>query len=104
MVFSSNPVKPHLSFAAALRGQAETTPQQEAAENTTNTSGTKGKEQASGQSVQAPNVNNDSQDMFRAFSVAQQIMAELKGAASEEAKFVVALAKIILKFMKENGK
>jgi hypothetical protein len=41
--------------------------------------------------------------MFRVFSVVEQIMAELKGAASEEAKFV-ALAKIVFKLMKENGK
>jgi hypothetical protein len=81
-VFSSNPVKPHLSFAAALRGQADTQPQQEAAANSTSPSGIKTKEQALGQSVQAPNVNNDSLDMFRAFSVVEQIMAELKNAAS----------------------
>jgi hypothetical protein len=41
--------------------------------------------------------------MFRALSVVQQIMAELKGTASEEAKFV-ALANIVFKLMKENGK
>jgi hypothetical protein len=92
-VFSSNPVKPHLSFAAALRGQADTQPQHEAAANSTSTSGTKVKEQAKGQSVQAPNVNSDSLDTFRALSVVGQIMAELKEA--EEAKFV-ALAKIVL--------
>jgi hypothetical protein len=102
-VFSSNPVKPNLPFAAALRGQAETQPQQEAAANSTSTSGTKVKEQATGQSVQAPNVNSESLDMFRAFSVVEQIMTVLKGASSEEAKFV-ALAKIVFKFMKENGK
>jgi hypothetical protein len=66
-VFSSNPVKPNLSFGAALRGQAEIQPQQEAAEISTSTSGTKAKEQATGQSVQAPNVNSDSLEMFRAF-------------------------------------
>jgi hypothetical protein len=33
--------------------------------------------------------------MFRAFTVAEKIMAELKNAASEEANFV-ALAKIVL--------
>jgi hypothetical protein len=81
-VFSSNSIKPHLSFAAVLRGQAENPPQQEEAANSTSTSGTKAKEQATGQSVQAPNVKIDSLDMFRAFSVVEQIMAELKGAAS----------------------
>jgi hypothetical protein len=41
--------------------------------------------------------------MFREFSIVEQIMAELKGAASEKAKFV-ALAKIVFKFMNKNGK
>jgi hypothetical protein len=94
-LFSSNHVIPHLSFSAALRGQAEITPQQEAAANSTSKSGTKGKEQATGQSVQAPNMNNESQDMFRAFSVVEQSMSGLKDAAAEEAKFV-ALARILL--------
>jgi hypothetical protein len=78
-------------------------PQQEAVANYSSTSGTKANGQATGQSVQAPNVNSESLDMIRAFSVVEQIMAELKGAASEEAKFV-ALTKIVFKFMKENGK
>jgi hypothetical protein len=67
-VFFSNTVKPHLSFAAALRGQADTQPQQEVAVNSTNTSGIKPKEKIKGKSGQAPNVNNDSLDMFRAFT------------------------------------
>jgi hypothetical protein len=70
-VFSSNPVKPNLSFAAALRGQAEIQPQQEEAANSTSTSGTKANGQATSQSVQAPNANSDSLDMFRAFSVVE---------------------------------
>jgi hypothetical protein len=41
--------------------------------------------------------------MVRAFSVAEQIMAELEDAASEEDRFV-ALAKIVFKLMKDNGK
>jgi hypothetical protein len=49
----SNPVKPNLSFAAALRCQAEIQPQQEAAAISTSASGTKANEQATGQSVQA---------------------------------------------------
>jgi hypothetical protein len=97
-VFSSKPVKPNLSFEAALRGQAVIQPQQEAAANSTSTSGTKANVQATGQSIQAPNVNSGSLDMIRAFSVVEQIMAELKGAACEEAKFV-ALAKIVFKFI-----
>jgi hypothetical protein len=38
--------------------------------------------------------------MFRALTVEEQIMAELEGAASEEAKFLV-IAKIMFKLMKE---
>jgi hypothetical protein len=102
-VFSSNPVKPNLSFAAALRGQTKTTPQQEAAAIPTSSPGTKAKEQATGQSVQAQVVNSDSLEMFRAFSVAQQIMAELKDSASEEDRFV-SIAKIIFNLMKQNVK
>jgi hypothetical protein len=41
--------------------------------------------------------------MFRACTAAGQIMAELKDAASEEAKFL-AIAKIVFKLMKGNGK
>jgi hypothetical protein len=41
--------------------------------------------------------------MHRAITVAQQIMAELKDAASEEAKFL-GIAKIVFNFMKDNGK
>jgi hypothetical protein len=41
--------------------------------------------------------------MFRTLNVAEQIMAELKGAASEEAKFL-AITKIVFNLMKENGK
>jgi hypothetical protein len=59
--------------------------------------------QETGQSVQAPSVSSDPLDMFRALTVVEQIMAELKGSASEEAKFV-ALAKIAFKLMKDNGK
>jgi hypothetical protein len=96
-------VKPHLSSSAALRGQ-ESQPLHEEAPATSNSepATTNPTVQKTGQSVQAPNLNNNSQDLFRAFSVAQQIMAELKGAAFEEAKFVF-LAKIIFKFVKENG-
>jgi hypothetical protein len=86
-VFSSNPVTPHLSFAAAFRGQAPSQPQQKVAASINNTAPTTSKEQTAGQSVRAPNVNNDPLDMLRAFTVAGQIMAELKDTtASEEAK------------------
>jgi hypothetical protein len=54
-------------------------------------------------SVQAPSVKCDTLEMFRALSVVQQIMAELKGAASEEDTFL-SVAKIVFTLMKQNGK
>jgi hypothetical protein len=102
-VFSSKTVKPHLSFAAALRGQADNQPHQEVAANTGNTDTKKTKEQKTGQAVLAPNVNSDALNMGRALTVVEKIMAELKGTASEEAKFL-AIAKIVFKLMKGNGK
>jgi hypothetical protein len=41
--------------------------------------------------------------MVRALTVLEQIMSELKCAASDEAKFL-AIAKIVFKLMKENSK
>jgi hypothetical protein len=41
--------------------------------------------------------------MLIALTVVQQIMTELKGAVSEEAK-VFAIMKIVINLMKENGK
>jgi hypothetical protein len=41
--------------------------------------------------------------MFSALTVVQQIMTELKGAASEEA-MIFAKTKIVINLMKENGK
>jgi hypothetical protein len=55
-VFSSHPLKPNLSFAAALRGQAEIQPKQEAAAKSNSTSETKANGQTTGQLVQARNV------------------------------------------------
>jgi hypothetical protein len=101
--FSSNPVNTNLSLTAAHSGQAETQQQKEATANSTSTSGTKVKEQATDQSIQAPNINSDSLDIYRAFSVVQEIMAELKSAAFEEAKFI-ALATFVSTFMEENRK
>jgi hypothetical protein len=46
---------------------------------------TNSKQEEPGQSVPAPTVNSDPLDMLRALSAVQQIMAELKGAVSEEA-------------------
>jgi hypothetical protein len=56
------------------------------------------------QSVQAPNVNSSSlNNMFKVVAtVFQQIMTELNGAESEEDR-MVAIRKIVLKLMKQNG-
>jgi hypothetical protein len=88
--FSSDPLKTHLSFTAAHRGQGSQ-PLYEEAPATSNSEPTITNPtiQKTGQSVQAPTVNSDSLEMFRALSVVQQIMAELKGAESEEDKFFV---------------
>jgi hypothetical protein len=101
-VFSSNPVKPHLSFAAALRGQAASQPQQEVVASS-NPSATRATEKTTGQSVQATPVNSDTEIMFRAYAAAGQIMNELKDAASEEAQFLT-LGKFIFNLMKRNDK
>jgi hypothetical protein len=102
-VFSSNLVTPHLSFSAALRGQAPSQPQQEVAAGIFNTAPTPTKEQTAGQSFQAQTVSSDPTATFRACAAAGQIMAELKDAAPEEDKFL-AIAKIVFNFMKGNGK
>jgi hypothetical protein len=41
--------------------------------------------------------------MVRVVSAVQQIMTELSGTVSEEAK-ILAIIKIVLNFMKDNGK
>jgi hypothetical protein len=102
-VFSANTVKPHLSFTAALRGQGNQPPHEEApAANNSEPAATKANVQKAGQSDQASTVKSDSPEMFRALSVVQQIMAELKGAASEEDKFL-SVAKIVFNLIKQNG-
>jgi hypothetical protein len=59
--------------------------------------------QTPGQSVPAPNVDSVPIDnMVRAFTVVQQIMAEFNNAVSMEAK-VQAITRIVLTFMEENG-
>jgi hypothetical protein len=103
-VFSSKPVKPHLWFAQALRGQGSQPLNEEApASSNYEPAAIKVNVQKTGQPVQAPTVNSDPLEMIRALSVVQQIMAELKGAASEEDKFL-SVAKIVFKLMKQNGK
>jgi hypothetical protein len=56
------------------------------------------------QSVQAPNANSSSvNDMFKVVALTfQQIMRELSGAKSEEDR-IMAITKLVLKLMKQNG-
>jgi hypothetical protein len=62
-----------------------------------------GQQQNAGQSVQAPNVNSQPLDnMLRVVTVVQQIMTEFNGGVSEEDK-IVAITKIALNLMKQNG-
>jgi hypothetical protein len=56
-----------------------------------------------GQIAVKTTVNSDPLEMFKALTVVELIMADLKGAASEEDKFL-AIAKIVFKLIKENGK
>jgi hypothetical protein len=60
-------------------------------------------EQERGQSVQAPHVSSKPLDnMLKVVTVVQQIMTEVSGALSEEDK-IVAITKIVLKLMNQNG-
>jgi hypothetical protein len=60
-------------------------------------------QQGTSQSVQAPNVNRQPLDnMLRVVTVVQQIMTEFNGAVSKEDK-IVAITRIVLNLMKQNG-
>jgi hypothetical protein len=60
-------------------------------------------QQLTGQSVQAPLVNSQPLDnMLRVVTVVQHIMTEVSGAMSEEEK-IVAITKIVLKLLNQNG-
>jgi hypothetical protein len=58
---------------------------------------------ASGQSMQANVVNNNAMDdVYVAFTMMQQIMTGLSGAASEEEK-VAVITKAVFNLLKHNG-
>jgi hypothetical protein len=102
-VFTSKPVKPTLSFSAAFRGHTDEQAHKETATRLNGTKPTATSHQETSQSVLAPSVNNDTHDMIRVITIVQQIMTELKGAVSEEAK-VLAITKILVKLMNKDGK
>jgi hypothetical protein len=105
-VFSSNRTSPGVSFAAALRGIAkrvlqepqELSAAQQAAEE--QSAPTPAQSRQSGRAQKANSQPLD--DMMQLVTVAQQIMNELNGAVSEEDK-LVAITKIVLNLMKQNG-
>jgi hypothetical protein len=99
--FSLNLATPGLSFAAALRGPTEQ-PKQQQQQNWREE--VQCSEQLNkGQSVQAPlNTTEPMDNMLKVISIVQQIMTELGGAVSEEAK-IVAITKTVLKLMKGNS-
>jgi hypothetical protein len=100
-----------LSFAAAVKKTAETTQQQPPRQVAP--AGPNGREepqpsclpdqQHTGQSVQGNSPSDSNLDnMFRVVTAVQQIMTEFSGAVSEEQK-ILAITKIVLNLMKQNG-
>jgi hypothetical protein len=62
-----------------------------------------GRRQMSGQSVRAPSVNNQPiVDMLTVVTIVQQIMTEFRGAVSEQDK-LLAITKIVINLMNQNG-
>jgi hypothetical protein len=107
-VFSSARTTPGISFAAALRSSGDQQQQPQANQVPVATPPTKVKHnipapalQQTGQSVQAPSVSSHHFDNM--MKVVQQIMTEVSGAMSEEVK-IVAITKIVLKLMNQNGR
>jgi hypothetical protein len=107
-VFTSTPTTPGVSFAAALRGRKEDQQQPPAGQVAVAAPGAvkptpQQRQLPTGQSVRAQNVNSEPLDnMLRVVTVVQQIMTEFNGAVSEEDK-IVAITKIVLNLMKQNG-
>jgi hypothetical protein len=107
-VFTSTPTNPGVSFATALRGKKEDQQQTPARQVAVADPGAveptpQQRQQSTGQSVRAQNVNSEPLDnMLRVVTVVQQIMTEFNCAVSEEDKIVV-ITKIVLNLMKQNG-
>jgi hypothetical protein len=110
-VFSSNLTTPGVSFVAALRGstaqqqqpQARQVPVADPTAEVKLSTPASGQQQNAGQSVRARTVNSQPLDnMLRVVPVVQQIMSEFNGSVSEEDK-IVAITKIVLNLMKQDG-
>jgi hypothetical protein len=101
---------PGVSFVAALRGstaqqqpQAHQVPVADPPTEVKLSTPASGQQQNAGQSAQALTVNSQPlDDMLRVVTVVQQIMTEFNGAVSEEDK-IVAITKIVLNLMNQNG-
>jgi hypothetical protein len=109
-VFSSVRTTLGVSFAAALRGsgdQYQSQPQKSqvpvAPPPTTRQNIRAPTLQPTGQSVQAPLVSSQPfKNMLKVVTVVQRIMTEVSGALSQEEQ-IVAITKIVLKLMNQNG-
>jgi hypothetical protein len=106
----SNLTTPGVSFAAALRDstaqqqpQARQVPVSDPPAEVKLSTPTSGQQQNAGQSVRVPTVNCQPLDnMLRVVTVVQQIMTEFNCAVSEKYK-IVAITKIVLNLMNQNG-
>jgi hypothetical protein len=101
--FTSTLAAPGVSFAAALRGgrQQPQAPATAVVEKLSSSAATP--QQPTGQSAQTSNVNSLPLDnMLRAITVVQQIMTELSGAVSKQDQ-IMAITKIVLNLMEQNG-
>jgi membrane-bound lytic murein transglycosylase B len=109
-MFSSSHATPGVSYAAALKNHKQPQPCQVAEPAPAGVEQTRVPppaqqclQQGTNQSAQATNVNSASlNNMFRDASVVQQIMTGLNEAVSEEKK-IVAITKIVLTLMNNNG-
>jgi hypothetical protein len=101
-VFSSKLVKTNLPFATAVRGQTDPKTHQETATSSRVPERPKPTQQEPGRPVQAPIVSSDNVDMYKAFTVVQQIMTELNDAVSKRDK-IFAITNIVFNLVKQNG-
>jgi hypothetical protein len=109
-VFSSSQTTPGLSFAAVLRSNTQQQQQQQQQPEPPSvaqacSSPLRHSQQVPSQSVQAPNANSSSLNNMSTtvVTIFQQIMAELNGTESEEAR-IMAITKIVFKLMKQSGR
>jgi hypothetical protein len=111
-VFSSNLTTPGMSFTAVLQGKTEEQQQPrthrvagpDTMETRVPAALPQHKQQKTGQSGRAPNINGLSLDkiMKVVVTVVQQIMTKSNGIVLEEAKILVII-KIVLNLMAQNG-